>query len=157
MPETQLKSNYSAARASFGTRINRGTLWEATCSRFLDSISARQRDQVATLLHQMHNGGSGLRDWISAIALRGAPLPERIPEAIIHVYLTDPEAAPLHDCEGCGIAIPVRPSRLYGLEGDPDEIYFSTCPGCGSRTGLFVHFTRHFEDEIVDNLRRRPR
>ncbi len=131
--------------------------WNTTCFRFLQAVSATQQARVANLLHSVHNGGSGLRDWVSAVTWRGGVLPDRIPEAIIDVYLSDSEAAPLHDCEGCGIAIPVRPSRLHGLEGEPDEVYFSTCPACGSRTGLYMYFSRRFQDHIAGLLRRRPR
>jgi hypothetical protein len=95
--------------------------------------------------------------WVSAIAWRGAVLPTQVPEEIIDVYLSDSEAVPLHDCGSCGLAIPVRPSRLYGLDGDPERVYFSLCPACGSRTGPHMYFTRRFEDNISDTLRRRPR
>jgi hypothetical protein len=131
--------------------------WRHTSARFLDAVSARQRDQVAKLLSQPNNGGSGLREWVSAIASRGATLPKVVPEAVIDVYLNDPEAVPLYDCESCGLAIPVRPSRIYGLDGDPDEVYFTSCPACGARTGLFMHFTRRYETSVTESLRRRPR
>lgn len=105
----------------------------------------------------MHNGGSGLRDWVSAITWRGAVLPKRIPDELMNVYLIDSEAAPLHDCEGCGLAVPVRPSRLYGPEGEPDQVYFASCPLCGARTGLYMHFSRRFQDDMTSTIRRRPR
>jgi hypothetical protein len=131
--------------------------WNVAYQQFLQAVAPRQRDQVARLAKTMHNGGSGLRDWLSAITWRGAILPRRIPEQIIDVYLRDSEAAPLHDCEGCGLAIPVRPSRLHGLEGEPDQIYFDKCPACGSQTGLYLYFSRRFQDNVTAELRRRPR
>lgn len=131
--------------------------WFGTCERFLNAVSARQRDSVAARLRQLNNGGSGLRDWVAAIAWRGALLPERIPEALVQVYLADPQAAPLYDCEGCGLLIPVRPSCFDGWDGEPDEVYFATCPACESRTGQYLYFTRNFEAETINPLRRRPR
>jgi hypothetical protein len=131
--------------------------WIDASNRFLRAISPQQRAMVAELLHSVHNGGSGLRDWVSAIAWRGAVLPMQVPEELIAVYLSDSEAVPLHDCEKCGLAMPVRPSRLYGLEGEPERVYFSACPACGSRTGPRMFFTRQFEDSFSATLRRRPR
>jgi hypothetical protein len=135
----------------------RRSAWQENCERFLAAVSSSRRPQVADMLHHMHNGGSGLRYWIEAITWRGASLPDRIPDCIIDVYLSDSEAMPLYDCEQCGLAIPVRPSRLYGFDGDPEEVYFPNCPICGARTGLFLHFTRDFEERVTDSLRRRPR
>jgi hypothetical protein len=144
---------------SAGTTTSGGSTvrWIDVSAQFLNAVAPAQREKVGGLLHSMHNGGSGLRDWISAIAWRGGVLPTQVPEEIIDVYLSDSEAVPLHDCEGCGLAMPVRPSRLYGLEGEPERVYFSSCPACGSRTGPYMFFTRQFEDSISDRLRRRPR
>jgi hypothetical protein len=135
---------------------SQNSLWGSTVVRFLAAVAGCHRHSVSQRLQQVHSAGSGLRDWVDAIAWRGAVLPDHIPEAVIEVYLTDPEASPLYDCEGCGMAVPVRPSRLYGFEGEPEEVYFPTCPACGSRTGLFSHFTRRFEDK-TNPLRRVPR
>jgi hypothetical protein len=132
------------------------TAWHATYLQFLAAVAPTQREQVASRL-RLHSSGSGLRDWIDAITWRGGVLPCRIPESVVDVYLTDPEASPLYDCEGCGLAIPVRPSRLYGFEGEPEVVYFSKCPICDSRTGLFLHFTRCFESQAINPLRRVPR
>jgi hypothetical protein len=139
-----------------GTKSSDSTVyWADVSSRFLNAISPPKRKKVGDLLHRMHNGGSGLRDWVSAIAWRGAVLPAQVPEEIIDVYLSDSEAIPLHDCGSCGLAIPVRPSRLDGLEGDPERVYFAFCPACGSRTGPHMYFTRQFEENISATLRRR--
>jgi hypothetical protein len=141
----------------YGLETKHESNWNAAYQQFLRAVAPRQREQVQHLLKTMHNGGSGLRDWLSALTWRGAILPTRIPEQIIDVYLRDSEAAPLHDCEGCGLAIPVRPSRLHGLEGEPDLIYFDKCPACGSQTGLYMYFSRRFQDNVTTELRRRPR
>jgi len=132
--------------------------WFEICEQFLNAVASRQRPAVAARLKQPNNGGSGLRDWVAAITWRGALLPERIPESLIQVYLTDPEAAPLHDCEGCGLLVPVRPSRFDGWDGEPEEVYFPTCPLCESRTGQYLYFTKKHESEKkINPLRRRPR
>jgi hypothetical protein len=133
------------------------TEWQQICRRFVNAVSVNHRETVAQLLRQPNNGGSGLREWVSAIAFRGAITPSTIPDTVIEVYLGDPEAVPLYDCESCGLAIPVRPSRLYGLDGDPDEVYFRNCPLCGARTGLYLHFTHKYERDVASSLRRRPR
>jgi hypothetical protein len=148
----------SADPSAVATGSNDSTSrWVEVSSQFLKAITPRRRKYVAALLHRVHNGGGGIRDWVSAIAWRGAVLPAQIPDEIINVYLSDSEAVPLHDCEGCGLAMPVRPSRLHGLEGEPERVYFTACPACGSRTGPHMYFTRQFEDNFTATLRRRPR
>jgi hypothetical protein len=46
---------------------------------------------------------------------------------------------PQHDCGGCGLAIPVIPSRHDGSE-TPDRVFFETCPSCGEKTGPFLYW-----------------
>src|SRR4051812_27159456 len=111
-------------RAATHTPKTNKSQWDSACELFLRAVPPADRAQVEALIHGMHNGGAGLREWISAIAWRGSIIPAQIPQVIIDVYLHDSEAAPLHDCEACGLAIPVRPNRLYGPEGDPERIYF---------------------------------
>jgi hypothetical protein len=152
---TEISSQFDVPLAAPDSCDN--SAWQSTYRRFLQAVPIHRRDEIAALVNSVHNGGSGLREWISAIAWRGAVLPMRIPDEIINVYLSDPEAAPVHDCEGCGMAIPVRPSRLDGLDGEPDRVYFATCPACGARTGLFMYFSRQFEQNLPNKLRRRPR
>ena len=140
------------------SRLQAGTSrWNETCRQFLAAIAPHQHPAAAQLLQSLHNGGSGLRDWVSAITWRGAMLPASIPEEIIDVYLADPEAAPLHDCEGCGMAIPVRPSRCHGLDAEPEELYFSKCPACGARTGWYLYFSRQAESQPAGSGPRKPR
>jgi|tagenome__1003787_1003787.scaffolds.fasta_scaffold20815854_2 hypothetical protein len=152
-----IKYDDTTSSAKAPSRNECTALWVEVSSRFLDAVCDEQRAKVAELLHTVHNGGSGLRDWVSAIAFRGAVMPTKLPGELIDVYLSDSESMPLHDCEGCGLAMPVRPSHLYGLEGEPERVYFSACPACGSRTGPSMYFTRQFEENISDTLRRRPR
>jgi hypothetical protein len=131
--------------------------WDAACQMFLQAVAPADRKQVEALIHGMHNGGAGLREWISAIAWRGSIIPTEIPQVLIDVYLHDSEAVPLHDCEDCGIAIPVRPSRLDGPDGEPERVYFGSCPACGGRTGPFMYFSRNFQPDTLSTLRHRPR
>ena len=133
--------------------------WSRACERFLQAVSPAQRPAVERLFQGLHTGGAGLREWISAILRSRAVLPSRIPEEIVDVYLADPEAIPLHDCEGCGLATPVRPNRLRGQDAEPEVVYFPTCPLCGGRTGWYFYCSRQVEGERFSATleRRRPR
>lgn len=131
--------------------------WTSACEMLLLASPFEYQGAIDRALHNFRNGGAGLRAWASAIAWRGARVPDHVPAELIEVYLTDPEAAPLHDCEDCGIAIPVRPHRIYGLEGEPEHVYFPDCPVCGGATGWFLYWSRQPQetDGSVDSLRRR--
>src|SRR5215207_7788138 len=81
---------------------------------FLAAIPQSLRPNVRTLLYSPRCGGRGLRAWLSHIeAGRNPPLGEYPPE-LIEVYLSDDDAEPLHDCEICGLAVPVRCGRRLG-------------------------------------------
>lgn len=116
--------------------------WEYTCSRLLEAVDPAQRPAVQEHLHGLHTTSPGLRNWVMALCWRGAVLPGHVPPELIDVYLTDAEAVPLHDCEDCGLAVPVRPSRVAGMEEEPELVYFPFCPLCGGRTGWYFHCTR---------------
>jgi hypothetical protein len=126
--------------------------------KFLTAVEPRQRNAVERLINDIHAGGGGLRTWIASLEFRGAIFPKHIPAELIDVYLTDSEAAPWHDCEDCGIAIPVRMNRLHDPEAEPDYIYFSECPACGGRTGWYLHRSRQAARMTTFALRRnKPR
>ncbi|MDX1965436.1 MAG: hypothetical protein SFX18_19985 [Pirellulales bacterium] len=127
--------------------------WEAACRQLLDAVPQEYLSLISLLLKERNGGGCGLRDWISAVAFRGAKFPHSIPPQIVRIYLNDPEAVPLHDCEECGLAVPVRPNRVHGLESDPECEYFPTCPLCGGRTGPFYYWSE-FRTQLQ---RRKPR
>jgi hypothetical protein len=133
--------------------------WSQACQDFLAAVPDEMRDHVEQSLRCLHNGAVGLRRWVARIATGEARVPELIPAELVRVYLADSEAVPLHDCENCGIAIPVRPHPLRGFEGEPDQIYFPSCPVCGGRTGWYLFWSRQAEGKRVsDTLRRsRPR
>jgi hypothetical protein len=128
--------------------------WKDTAARFLAAVPYEQREAVEPLLQQPHYGSSGLRNWIDAIASQGAVLPERIPAAVIDVYLEDAEAMPLYECEECGLAVPVRPNRLLGPDAEPEKVFFPECPACGGRTGYYLYRTR---DSVSQLRHTKPR
>lgn len=133
--------------------------WQEAYARLLSAISPEQRALVEKLCCNRHNGGSGLREWVATIARGATVLPEHIPVELMNVYLCDPEAVPLHDCEDCGLAIPIRPHRILGLEAEPEQTYFPNCPLCGARTGPYFYWSRQAEKTTVTNMirRRKPR
>lgn len=117
-----------------------GDGWQHICEQFVKRISPAHRTAVRRILHDRPcANGSGLRSWIEAVAFRCSPLPARIPTPLVRTYLIDPEAAPLHECEQCGVAIPVRPNRSADPEDEPELVYFNQCPVCHSRTGPFLY------------------
>ena len=109
--------------------------WEKTRVQFLEVVNPEQRADVSKLLDQLQQGASGLRDWVTSIAWHGAASPRFVPAEVINVYLQDDQAAALHRCEDCGLAVPIRPNALHGVEGEPERRYFVNCPLCGGRTG----------------------
>jgi hypothetical protein len=53
----------------------------------------------------------------------------------LSVYLADPKPLPLHDCENCGLEVPIRPGWQKGDHTEPAKAYFESCPVCGGRVG----------------------
>jgi hypothetical protein len=116
--------------------------WHDLLARFLAAVPGDLRAAVEAQVRQPRYGGLGLRSWLHVLHAQGRALPPAIPAVLIRVYLSDPEAAPLHDCESCGLAVPVRPGAMYGHDGEPERVYFSSCPLCGGRTGLYAFWSR---------------
>lgn len=119
--------------------------WSEARDRFLAAMDLGQRLAVEGLLRQPRCGGLGLRLWLRILVTQGRPLPPALPVELVQVYLDDSEAVPLHDCANCGIAIPVRPG-WQGYEGEPQRVYFPTCPSCGGRTGLYAYWSNPRRD-----------
>jgi hypothetical protein len=128
-------------RVIVGNEEGLSSAWLSTRSRFLAAIPEHQRPAVETLLRDPHQGGRGLRAWLSSLTSQRSNLPAAIPSPLMQVYLEDNQAVPLHDCAACGVAIPVRPTWDMPEER-PEQIYFAVCPCCGGATGLFAYWTR---------------
>ena len=106
------------------------------------SSPAELRSTVRALLRNPRSGGRGLRAWLSLAATQGRPIPAELPAELVRVYLDDHEAEPLHDCEDCGLPVPVRAGRHCGHEAVVECVYFPECPCCGGRTGRHAYWSR---------------
>ncbi|QEG27865.1 hypothetical protein GobsT_26290 [Gemmata obscuriglobus] len=113
-----------------------------TLGMFLAAVPAAQRGRVRVLLTDPHCGGRGLRALLARLDTDRRPLPDALPTELVEVYLRDDEAEPLHDCERCGLPVPVRAGRRCGHEASVDREYFPTCPRCGGRTGRHAFWSR---------------
>lgn len=129
-------------------------VWLEILQRFLTAVSADQRDEVrAALTHKLHTG-AGLRDWLSAMRWRRAIVPRQIPAEVIDVYLGDSDVLPLYDCADCGIAIPVKVGRSPGVEEQPVQKFFASCPWCGGPTGWHLYCWKQVDGaQIAQSLR----
>ena len=125
--------------------------WEEVRIRFLRCVPKTQRRIVAELLRDGDVRGRGLRTWVRRLAAQSQLPRDPFPPELVQVYLDDDEAMPLHDCAGCGIAIPVRPD-WHGADGQPQQIYFPDCPCCGERTGLYAAWSRSGESPEAANV-----
>jgi hypothetical protein len=83
-----------------------------------------------------------LRAWLSLLEVDHPPLPVELPRELLEVFLRDHEAEPLHDCEECGLPVPVRCGRRVGHEPVAEWEYFPACPNCGGRTGRYAFWSR---------------
>lgn len=110
--------------------------------RFLSAVTPSLQPRVRATLSNPRLGGRGLRAWLQLVELEDRPLPSRIPDDLVAVYLSDTEAEPLYDCEQCGLSIPVRAGHRGGHEPSCDRVYFARCPHCGGRTGPFAFWSR---------------
>ncbi len=123
--------------------------WSFVFHQFINLVDGESRNEVQRVLTQLHGNGEGLRRWINDIAYRGSVMPATIPKEVLSVYFTDPEALPLHDCSDCGLSVPVRPNRISGTEGEPEEDYFPCCPVCGGDTGLYCYWSRRDDKHLT--------
>jgi len=111
-------------------------------ARFIAAVPTGLRSDVWTLLTNPQRGGRGLRAWLSLLEADHPPLPCELPQELVEVYLRDHEAEPLHDCEDCGLPVPVRCGRRLGREPVAEREYFPACPSCGGRTGRYAFWSR---------------
>jgi hypothetical protein len=110
--------------------------------RLLSAVPPARRPLARRLLSDPRCGGHGLRAWVSLLDADARPLPAALPAELVEVYLADDDAEPLHDCEACGLAVPVRAVRRCGHEAAVEREYFPVCPCCGGRTGRFAYWSR---------------
>ena len=122
--------------------VRETSLASDTESRFLAAVPVRLRPRVHAALVNPRIGGRGLRAWLAKISRSESPCPHAMPLALVDVYLTHPDAEPLHDCEQCGLAVPVRVSHRAGHEVIGEASYFPTCPCCGGQTGPHAYCAR---------------
>src|SRR3954447_2259777 len=111
-------------------------------ARLLSAVPAALRTRVRAALTDPNVGGRGLRAWLALVEFDDRPLPDDLPDDLFAVYLADAEAEPLHDCERCGLPVPVRVARRTGHEPTCDREYFTACPHCGGRTGRHAFWSR---------------
>jgi hypothetical protein len=114
---------------------------------FLAAVLPEQRLAVEARLREFPARGHGLLAWVTNVA-QGERLPERIPPAVIDVYLGDEEALPLHDCEDCGLMVPLRPGQTWGTAATPPQVYFEACPACGGRIGWYAYRNKHGKEPV---------
>ena len=113
-----------------------------TLDRLLAAMPADYRTRTLALLVSRQYGGRGLRAWLALLEADDRTLPGDLPVELVNVYLDDDEAEPLHDCERCGLSVPVRARRRCGHEATVERIYFPSCPHCGGRTGRHAYWSR---------------
>src|SRR5262249_41621793 len=94
----------------------------------------------------------GLATWVSHLEDGRGFLPDRLPAELIDVYFRDDRAQPDHDCEDCGLEIPIRPSVVDDrsvvhcvFRGVAEEkiCYFLRCPHCGGATAQGAYWKKH--------------
>jgi hypothetical protein len=124
------------------TRNDFFTTDDGAIGQLLSAIPAGQRGRARTLLTDPRCGGRGLRALVALLDADPRALPDALPAELVEVYLRDDEAEPLHDCERCGLPVPVHAGRRCGHEASVDREYFPTCPRCGGRTGRFAFWSR---------------
>lgn len=114
---------------------------DVTTDRLLSAVSADRRPLARRLLFDPRCGGHGLRAWVALLDVSDRPLPSALPVELVEVYLADDDAEPLHDCEQCGLAVPVRAARRCGHEAAVERQYFPVCPCCGGKTGRHAYWS----------------
>ena len=71
----------------------------------------------------------------------GTPL--ALPASVVSVYLDDPAAVALHDCEDCGYVVPFGCPEPYAEPPKPARVYFQRCPLCGGKVGYCAFHNRN--------------
>jgi hypothetical protein len=103
---------------------------------FLEHIPEELVAEVAAALADP-DGDEHLASWVLWPVAQGAELPATVPTALVRVMLDHPEASLLHECERCGLKVPIRPGLQQPFK--PAVVLFPTCPACGGRTGYYAY------------------
>lgn len=114
--------------------------WLEERAAFLGHIPADLRAEVAAALSDPDRA-EDLDDWVLHPVATVAPVPELFPAALVRVMLDDQEASLLHECERCGLNVPIRPGCAQ-----PFKLavrLFPECPACGGRTGWYAYRSAH--------------
>ncbi len=125
-----------------GSEANPGFESTSAEAKFIAAVPPALQPDIWTLLTSPRCGGRGLRAWLALLEVDHPPLPRELPQELVEVYLRDQEAEPLHDCERCGLPVPVRCGRRVGREPVAEWEYFPACPSCGGRTGRHAFWSR---------------
>lgn len=118
----------------------------------LEGLTDAQREYVLGDLNDpevMRPGGrrtSRLTRQILALVIGTERPPIMHPDAA-QVYIDDTDVSPLHECEDCGLGIPVRAGIIRGGRTIPAHRYFDRCPNCGGRVGYAAYFQKHKAEE----------
>ena len=115
--------------------------WKEAENRLMDAVPAGMRPLVRSLLSNPRRGGRGLRSLLILLASQNRSLPCHLPGELVEIYLQDDAAEPIHDCEECGLPVPVRVARRCGHEPSTERVYYPACPHCGGRTGRYAYWS----------------
>ena len=118
------------------------TAYARASESLLNAAPPECRPALVAMLRDPRSGGRGLRAWLGLCATQGRAIPAELPAELVAVYLADHDAEPLHDCEDCGLPVPVRAGRHCGHEALVERVYFTECPCCGGRTGRHAYWSR---------------
>jgi hypothetical protein len=139
--------------------------WLEAAGRLLMAVTPEQQHTVAERLrHWLDRRGPvgadrpGLVAWLYWLEHGRGFLPARLPVELIDVYLRDDRAQPDHDCEDCGLRIPIRPSVIddrsfvhcvFRGVAEEEVRYLPRCPHCGGATAQGAYWAKH-RREVVE-------
>jgi hypothetical protein len=66
--------------------------------------------------------------------------PAALPPQVAQVYIEDPKALPIQDCEDCGYLVPATAPAWSAAGHRPGRSYFERCPLCGGKTGVHARY-----------------